>query len=492
MICIPFYFVHQSIMLTLPAHELNNLQKYISALQTERDKPFFSSSPNFISFVLETSKLNLTYKSKPLKRLRCFLERNPTTIFFVLSLENGTKIITTDPNDYKLLMFCMKYGRLDNSTTEDDLLKPEWDKQSLESIYQTVRATDHYNCLYDLYSTNILNEINKEVATNRPVFLIEAGCGDGRCSEFIMKRITADTSRKVYAAGFDINAHNIVQAQAKFPVTQQFFIQKDFSEIDDFLQEMKPFFESVDNPIIIVVFSGVLCTRVASGSRQTLRIMQTIFRSYSPDLTIVGNHVEALVNKHLFSRTGMIISDYYKLPENMDNLGQVEITQPIYYLKPRPLQDHMLKQIVWSNRRSSTGLENNLDLAMSVNPLKDLRNFAEYYQGRLDKVEQLDLSDALVQSNELLDLSLTIRQILPKLKRVMFTKTDSWCLNLIELLTADVDFRELRFLYRTDSPNVTHLPPLSIPMARRLQLFKTTPFENIPNHEFKAEMLQHK
>lgn len=476
----------------LPHEHIERLQFLVNFL-VETDKDVFqSTNPKVMIYVLDTSNLGITYQGKNVKNIRYIAETvtaensvsNVTNIerHFVLSLLGGEKIrVTASPlvssalEEFQktLVSLFLEYGRLDVHVAMSSVEKIPWSKIPLEEAYQKTQLEQNYQDRYQLYAQQIW-QIIREDQSNRPILLIEPGCGDGRCSEFITHYIKTKVSREVCIAGFDVNAENIEHAKAKFSDTQHYFAAHDFSQMESFISGVHSMQSTLQNPLTIVIFSGVLCSFVATGSRQSLQLIQQACRELSPSLMVIGNLTDTFVNMQMIKRTGMQIVAQCYGPQKELQGTEIKTDSMIYFLQPLSDEQYALKHRNWSDKRGQNGQsKRNLDLSMCPHPLKALHNLVRYDEPRYENVTQLDLSDALIKPQDIEELVKLIHQKLPKLLHVLFTKTDSWSISLAYALR--VNFPKLIFVNRLDSPNAESLPPFSVPMARKIKLFSTVP-----------------
>lgn len=69
-------------------------------------------------------------------------------------------------------------------------------------------------------------------------------------------------------------------AKAAFADTPHYFSTHDFSQIASFLNDLQSLQATLPQPFIIVIFSGVLCHLVATGSRQSLQLISILAVNY--------------------------------------------------------------------------------------------------------------------------------------------------------------------------------------------------------------------
>ncbi|MGV3739965.1 MAG: hypothetical protein ACO1N3_01565 [Gammaproteobacteria bacterium] len=478
-------------MKKFPREDIFKLQSLVDLLEEAREPMFQSVNPKASIFFLDTSNFGINYKGIPVKNIRyineSYMEKNvyANNAHLVLGLANGKRMVVFYASNAEYALDYMKtiqalffeYGLPDIYTPQNTTQSLAWRNVSQESCYQITALTNYYEGLYQVYAQYILKILAADTS-NRPVFIVEPGCGDARCSKFIADHIKQRASRDIYTAGFDINAENVAKAKAKFPETEQFFINSNFSEISHFIQHIQPLYQRLQNSFTIVIFSGVLCELVATGSRQSLRMMQYTYRELSPSLTVLGGHTDNFVNKRMISRTGMQIVELCNGPKDKE----------VYFLQPETEEQFIAKQIRWSDKRAQDGRsKNNLDLSMSIHPIKALQALENHNASRLQTVTQLDLSDALLKPDELKEAAKEIHRLLPMLKHVLFTKTDEWSVSFAELLRSY--FPNMVFLYRLDSPNAETIPAFSVPMARDMKLFKAMPNEKLILPKVEAQII---
>lgn len=193
----------------------------------------------------------------------------------------------------------------------------------------------------------------------------------------------------------------------------------------------------------------------------------------------MGHFTDGFVNKQMINRTGLQIIEKCDGPEHvLGGTHSGKSSTEIYFLKCLSPEQYAEKHRIWSDKRGQSGQnKRSLDLSMCPHPLKALQYLQRYDETRCENVTQLDVSDALIKSDEIEEFAAWIYQKLPKLTHILFIKTDQWSIPFAHALNAY--FPNLVCVNRLDSPNPETLPPFSVPMARKIKLFHTVPNERL-------------
>lgn len=329
----------------------------------------------------------------------------------------------------------------------------EWLQKTKEEVYKkSLAETANF---YSKVHQQMRNSLDKHLeGMHEKILVISVGCGDGQ--EFIHF-----INKSISVAGFDINPKNIAIAKNKFP--QGDFIQGEIKDIATHIRGFKQRFsaQSPGNFSTVILFSGILQRTLLSGTYEACCHLQDCYSQV--DLVMCSSILVPLISANIAKKVGFkaVLADIdFSLPNQ-------KYKNVLYILTPQHAEQRRAYIIKQSNKRSVTKDENNIDLALSADPLQDLKLIST---DRLKKTKQIDLSWTKLDSSQLPALIAFLNHNTPELKTILVANVEPWCKDFLSQVSGTLKLN-CSINKRKDAINENELPFLTVRAARYLNFF---------------------